>query len=90
MAWVLSGGRGGRNINLSAKITKVWTIRAPYELSFQRRVYFSTGFRHSRNPKKNTAFQRSAMSIENGISTLPHSSGVLCILPGYATSLRQF
>ena len=29
------------------------------------------------------------MSIENGILTLPHSSGVLCVLKGYAASLRQ-
>ena len=29
------------------------------------------------------------MSIENGIPTLPHSSGVLCVLKGYATSLRK-
>ena len=29
------------------------------------------------------------MSIVNGISTLPHSSGVLCVLKGYAASLRQ-
>ena len=29
------------------------------------------------------------MSIENGISTLPHSSGVLCVLKGYAVSLRK-
>ena len=35
------------------------------------------------------ALQRSAMSIENGILTLPHSSGVLCVLKGYAASLRQ-
>ena len=29
------------------------------------------------------------MSIENGIPTLPHSSGVLCVLKGYAASLRK-
>ena len=62
--------------------TKVWTIPVTSELSFQRKpVYFSTGFRHPRNAKKNTALQWSAMSIETGPSTLPHSSGVLCVLP---------
>ena len=35
------------------------------------------------------ALQRSAMSIENGILTLPHSSGVLCVLKRYAVSLRK-
>ena len=29
------------------------------------------------------------MSIENGISILLHSSGVLCVLKGYAASLKQ-
>ena len=29
------------------------------------------------------------MSIENGISTLPHSSGVLCIGKGYSVSVKQ-
>ena len=35
------------------------------------------------------ALQQSAMSIENGILTLPHSSGVLCVLKRYAVSLRK-
>ena len=70
-------------------ITKVWTIRVACELSFQRRVCFSEGCKHSRNSEKNTALQRSAMSIENGIPTLPHSSGVLCVLKGYTASLRK-
>ena len=35
--------------------TKVWTIRVACELSFQRRVYFSEDFKHSRNSEKNTA-----------------------------------
>ena len=29
------------------------------------------------------------MSIENGVSTLPHSSGVLCVLKGDTASLKQ-
>ena len=89
--------------------TKVWTIRVACELSFQRRVCFSEGCKHSRNSEKNTAsrgvvllrsenskryidppaLQRSAISIANGILTLPHSSGVLCVLKRYAVSLRK-
>ena len=34
--------------------TKVWTIRVACELSFQRRVCFSEGCKHSRNSEKNT------------------------------------
>ena len=29
------------------------------------------------------------MSIENGIPTLPHSSGVLCVLKGYAAEVKN-
>ncbi len=51
-------------IFISIDDTKVWTIRVACELSFQRRVCFSEGCKHSRNSEKNTALPRRGIASQ--------------------------